>query len=205
MAVGIKCTAFICFEKRLSWTQAACFMLVANIISTIPGVLLAGSTASSPIGGLFFGLPIVGVLGLMIHRRVTRLPPSPWQSRISGVAIMVAFVLFYVASLFLYGLTQAMLDRHSHATYWVVKFLFVALVACTGIVISAVLEESVIAELSRKRAGNVSFYTSVIRANYITLATILLVAAVAMLPKRLRSPGFLTSWLDQICTSFGLS
>ncbi len=205
MAIGIKSIAFSCFEKRLFWGRAVFFMLVANIVSTIPGGLIAVSAASSPIGGLFFALPVVGALGLIIHRRVMRLPPSPWQSRISGVAIMVAFVLFYVASMFLYGFTQVLLKDHNYANYWIVKFLFVALVACTGIVISAVLEEGVIAQLSRKRAGDVSFYTPVIRANYITLGVILLVAAVVMMPQRLRSSNFLTRWLDPFCAALGLT
>lgn len=205
LAIVIKSVAFVCFEKRLTWVQAAFFMLMANIVSTIPGVLLAQFNASAPIGGLLFALPIVYALGWMVQRRLQPLFPSSRLPRITCVAVMVAFAMFHVASMFLYGFTQVALDNRNHAGYWILKFLFVSLVAGTGIVISAVLEEGVIARLSARSGGNVSFHASVIRANYVTLATILLVAAVAMLPRRLRSPGFLTSWLEQVCASIGLS
>jgi len=48
----------------------------------------------------------------------------------------------------------------------------------------------------RKAQAQVSFYTSVIRANYITLGLVLLVAAGHMLPRRLHAPHFLVSWFE---------
>jgi hypothetical protein len=76
--------------------------------------------------------------------------------------------------------------------------------ACTGIIISAVLEECVIARLSRKLYGNISFYTPVLRANYVTLAVILLVAALEMLPKRLNAPHFIVAWLHSLSAMLGI-
>ena len=79
------------------------------------------------------------------------------------------------------------------------------MVACTGIVISAVVEECVIARLARKLQGNVSFYASVFRANYATLALVLLVVALEMLPKRLKAPHFIVSWLQSLAGILGVS
>ena len=100
LAIALKCVAFAYFERRLPLHQAAGFMLLANVVSTIPGMLIA--------------------------------------------------------------------------------------------------------RFSRKAGGDLSFYTSVIRANYVTLGAILLVGAVAILPERLRSPGFLAAWLEQLWTSLPL-
>jgi hypothetical protein len=117
---------------------------------------------------------------------------------------MLGFVGFCMVSTFLYYTAQSGLDGGSYRGYWIFKFAFVTLVACTGIIISAVLEECVIAGLSRKSAGNLIFYIPVFRANYITLGVILLVAALKMLPKRLHSPHFITTWLDALLTGVGL-
>jgi len=40
VAVAIKCFAFVFLERRLSWPKAILFMLVANVLSTIPASLL---------------------------------------------------------------------------------------------------------------------------------------------------------------------
>src|ERR1044071_10113938 len=49
-AVAVKSIAFAFFEKRISWRRALGFMLLANILSTIPGVLLAVLAGSIEIG-----------------------------------------------------------------------------------------------------------------------------------------------------------
>jgi|SRR6266567_4112926 len=97
------------------------------------------------------------------------------------------------------------LAARSFVHYWIFKFIFVAMAAVTGIFISAVLEECVIARLSRHAHGNVSFYTPVLRANYIALAVVLLVAALKMLPGRLNAPNLIVSWLQSLSAMFGFT
>ena len=110
---------------------------------------------------------------------------------------MLAFMGFFLASLVLYEFSQSMLWTHNYASYWPFKFLFVSLVAVTGIVISAVLEECVIAQLTVRSRAAFSCYTSVVRANYVTLGLILLVAALKVLPERWNSPHFLVTSPDR--------
>src|SRR5437867_13235393 len=43
-AVSIKCGAFVFLERRLPWRAAVLYMLVANIVSTIPGALIGAFT-----------------------------------------------------------------------------------------------------------------------------------------------------------------
>ena len=205
VAVTIKCGSFVLLERRLARKQAILFMILANVISTIPGVLIAALTGSGTGAGNLIALPIIFYLGWMVQRRVAHLPPSIRPLRISGGAAMLYFVGFFMVSYILYYLAEGVLHGPNHAAYWLFKFLFVTVVACTGIVISAVLEESVIAHLARKSIGDLTFYTSVFRANYITLGAVLLVAAIEILPKRLQSPDFITSWLRPFLATLGLA
>ena len=177
------------------------YMLLANVVSTIPGVFVAACISS--IGGFLFALPIIALLGWLVSSRLIS------QTKLSGYigtgACTLAFMAFFFVSAVMYGLAQGALDNNSYGRYWIFKFLFVTLVACTGIVISAVLEECVVARLSRKSLGKLFFYTSVFRANYMTLGIILLVAALEMLPKRLHSPHFIVSWFHTFSTMLGLT
>src|SRR5262249_4386052 len=124
--------------------------------------------------------------------------------RMSGGRATFLFVVFFIGSMVLFVLAESALGERNYRGYWMVKFLFVTMAASMGIVISAVIEECVVARLSRRSVGNVSFYPSVFRANYITLGVVLLVAAVQILPKRLQSPNFITTWLDAILSAMNL-
>lgn len=198
VAIAIKCGAFVVLERRLPWGRAVLFMVLANIISAIPGILIAAFTSSGTGFGIIVALPMVFALGWIVQRRIALLLQPARPLRMSGGAAVLFFVGFFIASMVLFVTAESVLHTRNYASYWILKFCFVTLVACTGIVISAVLEESVIARLSRKSLGNQSFYSSVFRANYITLSMILLVAAVKILPQRLRSPDFIASWLHSM-------
>lgn len=202
-AVIIKTGAFVLLERRLSWRRAILYMLFANVISTIPGFLIAGISAS--LSAAWLALPLVGLLGWAVQRRVARLSGSSLWRRVSAVTVVICFVAFFYISLAVYGFAEGALYGDDFVGYWIMKFVFVAMVACTGMVISSVLEECVVAGLARKSQGNVSFYAPVLRANYFTLALVLLVAALEMLPRRLHAPHFIVSWLHSVATSFGLA
>lgn len=202
-AVAIKCGAFVFLERRLSWRRAVLYMLLANVVSTIPGVLVGAFTAS--LAGFIIAIPIIFLLGWMVQRRVSLLSQTGPQRWVSGGIAALAFVVFFFVSVATFELAGNALEGRSFTAYWLLKFLFVAMVACVGILISAVVEESVIAWLSRKFRGNESFYTPVLRANYITLAVVLLVAALKMLPMRLHAPHFIVAWLHSLSTMLGIT
>jgi len=204
-AVAIKCGTFAALERQLPKGRAIWLMLVANVVSTIPGVLIALCAGSSTGIGTLLALAVIFTLGLIVERRMAGLPENKWWLPKTAGAMTLAFFAFVCAAYVLYFLAEMVLNgAGSYSGYWLFKFLFVTLVASTGIVISAVLEECIIARLSRPRTGPVSFFTSVLRANYLTLGVILLVAALAILPKRLQSPHFLSAWLDMLRSSIGL-
>jgi len=202
-AVSIKCGAFVFLERRLPWRTAVLYMLFANIVSTIPGALIGAFTAS--LSGVIFAVPLVLVLGRTVQRRLSLLPQPGPPRWISGGAAALAFLAFFILSVVLFELAGSALAARSFVHYWIFKFIFVAMAAGTGIFISAVLEECVIARLSRRAHGNVSCYTPVLRANYLTLAIVLLVAALEMLPRRLNAPNFIASWLQSLSAMFGFT
>lgn len=194
-AVALKSGAFAFFERRLPWRKAVLFMLLANVVSTIPGVLLAMFAGS--MSAAFLAVPLVSILGAFIGRRIAQgLPPDQKKPWINGWTVTLSFIAFFVLSVITFQSTQEALSTRNYAMHWLFKFLFVTAVAITGIVISAALEESVVAKLAEKSHGKAFFYRSVVRANYVTLALVLLVAAIQILPQRLKSPHFLASWLQ---------
>ena len=142
-AVAIKCGTFVFLERRSSWCRAVLYMLLANVVSTIPGVLVGALTSS--LAGFIVAIPIIFLLGWMVQRRVLLLSQTGPQRWISGGAAALAFVVFFFFSVATFELAGNALEGRSFAAYWLLKFLFVAMVACTGILISAVVEESVIA------------------------------------------------------------
>lgn len=195
-AVAVKSGAFALFERRLPWPKAALFMLLANVVSTIPGVLVA--VFASSMSGVVLAVPLVCVLGVFVGRRISRgFPPvqGPW---INGWTVTLAFIAFFVLAALIYGAAEAALSDRNYAAHLLLKLLFVTLVATTGIAISAALEECVVARLAEKSHGKTFFYRSVVRANYVTLALILIVAAIQILPSRLKSPHFIASWLQSL-------
>jgi len=198
-AVVVKSVAFAVFEKRMRWHHALGIMLLANLLSTVPGLLLAvlaGSMSAS-----LLAIPLVYLFGVLISRHVSpilSIGKKPW---FQAGPLAMAFTVFYVLSVAFYIGAQEILIARSYAYYWLLQFTFIVLVASMGIVISSALEEYAIGRLSAKRYPNQFFYAPVIRANYITLALILLVAAIQMLPARLRSPHFLVFYLDEAWNS----
>ena len=202
-AVAIKCGAFVFLERKLAWHEAGLYMLVANVVSTIPGVLV-GVTAAS-LGGIVVAVPLVGVLGWMVQRRVAWIAPESRVLRwLSGGKVALAFAAFFFVSVAIYAAADNAIGMHNFAAYWLLKFLFVTMVAMTGMLISAVLEECVIAWLSRAAHGNWSFYGPVLRANYVTLAVVLLVAALEILPRRWHAPHFIVAWVHAVAATLGL-
>ncbi len=200
VAVAIKCLAFVFFERRLGWKTSVWFMLMANVVSTIPGLLIAVFVGS--VGAFFLAIPLTAVLAFVVSRRWKRLTEAGAARFSTGTATLLFSAVFF-GSIVLHEFAVGANAEQSYSTYWILKFVFVTLVACSGIVISAALEECVIARLARKTRGEVSFFTPVLRANYVTLGMVLLVSAVQMLPARLRAPHFIVGWLADLFSGQG--
>src|SRR6185369_6800428 len=118
--------AFVYLDRRLPWRKAVLFMLLANVLSTIPGGLVAAFAGS--MGGSFLALPLVFALGWMVQRRTARLPEANRWHHIYGGAAAMAFIGFFVVSVALYQGAERVLYARNYQTYWILKFIFVTLV-----------------------------------------------------------------------------
>jgi hypothetical protein len=201
IAVLIKTVSFALLERRLSITRAIALMLAANVLSTIPGLLTAVFAGALSL----FTLPVVFLLGKLAERRISLLADESTRKPFTGKGLALAFTAAFFVSVVMFSLAGIALDDRNFATYWVFKILFATVAVCVGMGISTVLEEGAIARMVRRTHPQTSFYPSVVRANYITLGTVLLVAAVQILPKRLHSPNFIVSWLHNLASSLGMA
>ncbi|HAM71302.1 MAG TPA: hypothetical protein DCM86_06635 [Verrucomicrobiales bacterium] len=188
-AVILKCVVFLLLERRLSRPRAVWFMLIANVLSTTPGALLFVVLLIPPLTPA--AIPFVLIMAGMIRRRLSRLPEQEKPFRISERAATLSFFAVLVIFILLAAWTEGAMDKSEFAKYWIGKFILLALVASSGMIVSAVLEEAMIASLARTKDQEFSFFTSVIRTNYITLIAILLVGAVHTLPERMKNRHFL--------------
>ena len=191
VAASIKSLAFSRLETRLPHKTAFAYMVIANVISTIPGWFIALSGALSPIAGGVTSL----LLGWITIRRSIRLSKHTWSACLAGV-FCVAGLLALFSLAHHYFLVARRMEIQSHpdpALYWSQRWISLSALALAGITISTLLEEASIAWLAAKKFGTTSFFPAVARANYITLAILLLVSAWHVLPQRFKDPQFLTA------------
>lgn len=191
VAVLVKSAAFARFERRLSPGKAGCWMLLANVVSTLPGVFIALVGSNPP--AFLLSFPFLILLAWMIRRRTRQMaPPFGWRW-LSGRVTVGVFLVAVVISAIVYNIGFHAGIKYQLGTYWASKLVAVTIVAAMGLLVSTLLEESVIAHLATRQLPLAAFYESVFRANYLTLGGALLVAAIKSLPERMKDPGFLFS------------
>ena len=189
IAVSVKAGAFILLERTLRWHQALLFMLLANVVTSLVGVVVWAAVASSAL--TLFALPFVYLLSIAPSRRVIQFSSSERMRRMNPFALAACFPVALVATIVLFYCAESVLVDRNYVAYWSLKFLFVTLSLGVGIGLTTLWEEWIVARCARKLAPAQAFFASVGRANYITFGLVLLGAAFTMLPQRLHSPGFI--------------
>ena len=188
--VAIKCAVFVWKSDFKSWS-AVFYMLIANIVSTAVGIVVA-VIAGNPM----FIFVIVGFLVLLVAytppaKRLHRLGKL---SRIPEAGISLLLSLMTVATVFLFLFAAGVMEEGSLRLYWLLKIGASILAIGLSLFISVAYEETVISALYRRfREETRSFMTPVLWANIIALFLIMLIGAAVALPKRLASPDFLYS------------
>lgn len=199
IAATIKSISFCLLERRVQRGQALCWMLIANIVSTVPGFIIC------TFGITYKGAQVLGatLLGIILIFRIWSLMRGKIRAILLTLGVMLAYCIFFITACVMFYEARHM-ELHNHvdaSAYWPRRLLCVTLLAVAGIGISAALEEACIALFLGRKLGIKSFYRSVIRSNYITLGIILLWSAVKVVPERLRDPQFLTTQLAKIASS----
>jgi len=181
LAVLIKCLVFY-WKSDFKNIRAIGYMILANVYSTIPGILL----------GMTFSVPTLILLAypiLLIPAHNMKEYKSFRRLGTFGSA-GVLFVLM-VASLFVFGAAMSAQEGPA-AGYWGLKVLYCILGVGISFIISVVCEDRVITFLyTRKYKTQKSFLDAVLWANIAVFLVIFGIGAAIALPQRLASPNFL--------------
>jgi hypothetical protein len=191
VAVGSKCVAFALLEKRLSRAEAAWCLLVGNLISTIPGILVGAAAANPPV--MVLGLPLVFVMSLLPARRLSHhLACQDPPRNLPPFAVAGLCTLGVVGTWILFIAAAAALGQRSYFSYWALKYAYVTVAMAISLGLTVLWEEAVVARLTAARHPGANYLSTVLRANYVAFGLVLAIAAVQMLPQRWGKPGFVT-------------
>ncbi|MEQ2009815.1 MAG: hypothetical protein ABMA26_23775, partial [Limisphaerales bacterium] len=189
--------------KNLPPTSGHCLLRIESIVTTGIGILLA-IPPSVPVFGLAL-LPLVYFLSRIPAARIVQVSGWRWASRLRPNHVASGMVGLVVVSTVLFVMSMHQLETRHFLAYWILKFGYIVSGLAMGIGLTSVWEERVVAALARKEHPDANFFTSVVRANYLTFGAVMLVAAVATLPKRMQSPDFLVflrDTLERVWNSF---
>jgi hypothetical protein len=188
IAVIVKSALFAVFEQRLPRLVAAWRMFLGNVLTSFIGILVATMIANGPVW--IVGAPLAFVLCWMPARRLVKQAPLPWFARRSPATLAGIMTVAFLGSCILFMVGQGAISDHRLALYWIIKVaaIFLALFASVGL--TTIWEEWAIWRLSSRPAGW-GFFASVLRTNLYVLILVMVVPAVQILPKRLKSPDFL--------------
>lgn len=184
-----KCSAFTMFQDELRWYQAVVFMLLANLVSSLVGLLV--SMASTLPALLFVGLPVVFLMSLRPARRLLFYFPvkcfGNWGAEV--MAALVTVMLF--STWILFGAGQYAINKRQYVEYWGLKLAYVYIALTISMGLTTFWEEAVVSGLAKHTTADRKMLVSVTKANLLTYLFIVTVAAIKILPARLHSPGFL--------------
>lgn len=172
-------------------------MLVANIASTVPGLILGGLIASS--SGIFIGLALSGCVLSIVAARVfakgaaTHYPSATARTLavLTCAAMLGCFMLTSISLEFQPG--EIVQDRATALAYWAFKTCGVFLGLGAAIAVSVVFEGAVIFRAHRKDEDfpHCRALDAVIKANLGVFLLASVAGALMSLPERLSTPGFL--------------
>ena len=205
-AVLSKSVLFAIFERRLPRLLGAWRMFLGNILTSVIGLFVAVMIASAP-SFWIIGAPLVCVLCWLPTRRLVEAAPLACFGRRSPAALAGAMTGAMVASCILFMAGRGALEARQHVFYWIIKLFAIFLALVASMTLTTVWEEWAIWRLSSRPEGT-GFFASVLRANLYVLVFVMLVPAVLILPKRLKSPDFTakgyTSGVSQTAASSSL-
>jgi hypothetical protein len=184
VVVGIKIGIFF-WKSDFQSPHIIWYVLVANIVSTFVGMIVAAMFTSS--FALLPGAVILYFVFLLPGRRMKQFKPF---ERFSAWSIALWLLLLTGLTVIVFGVMGGYYA--SPHIYWPLKILMAILGISISLVISVLYEEAVIAELYKRQFKRTrSFMQPVLWGNIIALTVFALIGAGVALPQRLRSPDFL--------------
>ncbi len=192
--VSIKCVMFGFKEKSLKFFIALLFMFVANVLSTIPG--LVGVFVMAVPSLFIFIVPPLYFLYLVPGKYIAR---HFNNRKITAAKVAGAMCLVTLLSILLLIFSFSFVENNKLWAFWIAKILFGITGVSLGLAITIGFEEAVICRLGRSYLKeDRSFLGSVAWANVWAMFIATGLAATAALPARFESPDFLMSLLRLI-------
>lgn len=196
VVVAVKCALFARFAGY-GMRRGLVDMFVANIVSTVPGLILGGLIASS--SGVFIGLAASGCVLSIVAARVfakgasTQYPYATARSLavLTCGAMLGCFLLSSMA--LMYSPWDIMQDWATALAYWAFKTCGVFLGLGAAIAVSVVFEGAAIFRVHRKDRDfpHGRALDAVVKANLGVFLLASVAGALMSLPERLSTPGFL--------------
>lgn len=183
--VIVKCALFAFLVRQVTWCKAALFMFLANIITSLFGIVLIFAV-STPLAIIL--LPLVCYLATLpsksLQKRMGEQLPewlSPW-----AVAIFL-FLSVPLSGLLFYGVEYA---RPNTAHFWIMKLAYIYAGLAIGIGMTTLWEEWLVF-LFIEPKSETHFLPAVLRTNLYTFLVLAFIGALYALPQRLSHPAFL--------------
>lgn len=200
IAVVFKSALFSVFERRLSLIRAAWRMFLGNILTSFVGVLVAVMIGNG--AAWFVGVPVVFALCWSPARRLVKVSPKIWLTRVSPLALAGVMTGALLVSCMLFAAGQEAIQARHLQRYWLIKLAAIFLALLASVTLTTIWEEWAIWRLS-SRPENTNYFPTVLRANLYVLLFVMAVPAILILPKRLKSSDFLAkrseSGIVEVC------
>jgi hypothetical protein len=190
LIVVVKCGIFVWKSDFKSWS-AVLYVLVANVVSTAVGIVVAVVAGTPILVLLGAGFLVFFLAYLPVGRRLRELDRFP-NIPTPSIALLLTFPT--VATIWLFGWAAGEMMADRLGLYWSLKVVASIIGIGLSLLISAVYEETVISGLyHRFQKKTKSFIVPVLWANIVAIFLLTLIGAGLALPKRFASPDFLYS------------
>jgi hypothetical protein len=185
VGVIVKCALFAFLVRRVTWLKAAGSMLLANIITSLFGLVLV-VILSIPIALIM--IPLVCYLATLpsksLRKRMGERLPD-WLS--PGAVAAFLFLAVPLNGVLFYGAENA--NPHT-GHYWFMKLAYIYAGLAIGIGMTTLWEEWLAFSFAKPKSGT-NFLSAVLRTNLYTFLVLAFIGAGYALPQRLSHSGFL--------------
>ena len=185
VVVLLKSATFARFQQKITFTKALLWMLAANVVTSIIGVIVPAMIDSG--AAMFIGIPLVWALCLLPAQRLIGAAPFPPLARFTPGQVAFGITLVLILSYLLLLISRTVHDSDTFFRYWLFKVPTVFVALLVGLVLTAFWEEWIVWRFSGSGDDDFSFVRPVIRANLIVLAAVMLISVAVIVPKRLRN------------------
>lgn len=185
--VLLKSVAFAFLEKSLVWWKAILFIFIANIFTTIVGVISIiplSIPALLPIFILTFFLSIIPSRGLAQRYF------SEKNQQFATTCIAIGLTIISFVSMVSFIIAKGSIETGKFGQYWIAKIICVYMGLIFGIFITIFYEEWCVAKLAKRKDFQTPFLTSVTRANLIALLFMMIVTALMVIPEKIQNQDY---------------